>query len=123
MFTKRSVVTVIILTIITCGIYGLYWYYKTMEEMYNAGGKSLGNLTPIIQFVLLFFYVGGVIFAINADDNINEVKARMGISPSDQKIAYILLELVFPIAVLALVQNEMNQLADAGTYNSIPQQF
>ena len=123
MFTKRSVVTVIILTIITCGIYGLYWYYKKKEDMYNSCGKSLGNLTPIIQFVLLFFYVGGVIFAINADDNINEVKARMGISPSDQKIAYILLELVFPIAVLALVQNEMNQLADAGTYNSIPQQF
>lgn len=111
MFTNKSVVTVIILTIVTCGIYSLVWYWKSMHELYNAGGKSLGNLNPEIQFILLFLYVGGVIFAINADDNINAVKQQRGLTAVDNKIIYVLLALVFPIALIALVQNEMNQLA------------
>lgn len=111
MFTNKSVVTVIILTIVTCGIYSLVWYWKSMHELYNAGGKSLGNLSPEIQFILLFLYVGGVIFAINADDNINAVKQQRGLTAVDNKIIYVLLALLFPIALIALVQNEMNQLA------------
>ena len=111
MFVNRSVVTVIILTIVTCGIYGIVWYWKACHELYNAGGKSLGNLSPEIQFVLFFVYVGGVVFAINADDNINAVKAQRGLSVSDNKVIYVILALVFPIALIALVQNEMNQLA------------
>lgn len=110
MFTNRSVVVVIVLTIVTCGLYSLYWYWKTMNEMYNAGGRSLGNLSPAIQFVLMFLYVGGVVFAINADDNINAVKQQRGLTAADNKIIYILLAVIFPIALLALVQNEMNQL-------------
>ncbi len=110
MFTNRSVVTVVLLTIVTCGIYGLYWYWQTMKELYNAGGKSIGNLTPGIQFLLLFFYVGGIFFAINADDNINEIKMRMGIQPTENKIVYVICELFIPIVTIALVQGEMNNL-------------
>ncbi|SDA24179.1 protein of unknown function [Ruminococcus sp. YE71] len=111
MFTQKSVATVVILTIVTCGIYSLVWYWGAMHELYNAGGKSVANLDPTIQFILLFLYVGGVFFAINADDNINAVKAQRGIPQADNKILYIILSLVFPIAMIALVQNEMNQLA------------
>lgn len=110
MFTKRSVATVVILSIVTCGIYGLYWYWVSMNELYNAGRKSIGDLPPVVQFILMFFYVGGVFFAINANDNINEVKMRNGMPAADNKILWIILSLVFPIAMIALVQNEMNSL-------------
>lgn len=33
LFQKRSVGVCIILTLITCGIYGLYWFYKLTEEI------------------------------------------------------------------------------------------
>ncbi|MCR5816791.1 MAG: DUF4234 domain-containing protein [Ruminococcus sp.] len=111
MFTNKSVVVVIVLTIVTCGLYSIYWYWKTINELYNAGGKSLGNLTPGIQFLLFFVYVGGVVFAINADDNLNAVKQQRGLTAADNKVIYVILALVFPIALMALVQNEMNQLA------------
>lgn len=111
MFTNKSVVVVIVLTIVTCGLYSIYWYWKAINELYNAGGKSLGNLTPGIQFLLFFVYVGGVVFAINADDNLNAVKQQRGLTAADNKVIYVILALVFPIALMALVQNEMNQLA------------
>ncbi len=110
MFTNKSVVSVIILSIVTCGIYGLIWYWNAINELYRAGGKSIGNLEPVIQFILLFFYVGGIFFAINADDNLNEVKRQRGIPTSDNKTLYIILALLFPIAMMALVQDEMNKL-------------
>lgn len=110
MFTNKSVVSVIILSIVTCGIYGLIWYWNAINELYRAGGKSIGNLEPVIQFILLFFYVGGIFFAINADDNLNEVKRQRGIPTSDNKALYIILALLFPIAMMALVQDEMNKL-------------
>ena len=111
MFTNKSVVVVIVLTVVTCGLYSIYWYWKAINELYNAGGKSLGNLTPGIQFLLFFVYVGGVVFAINADDNLNAVKQQRGLTAADNKVIYVILALVFPIALMALVQNEMNQLA------------
>ena len=110
MFTKRSVATVVILTLVTCGIYGIYWYWISIKELYNAGGKSIADLDPVIQFVLLFLYVGGVFFAINANDNINEVKMRNGTPAADNKTLWIVLSLICPIAMIALVQNEMNSL-------------
>ena len=111
MFTQKSVATVVILTIVTCGSYSLIWYWTAMHELYNAGHKSLGNLDPTIQFILLWLYVGGIFFAINANDNINEVKAQRGLPTADNKILYIVLSLFCPIVLIALVQNEMNKLA------------
>lgn len=110
MFTHRSVATVVILSIVTCGIYLLYWYWVSMTELYNAGGKSIGDLQPIVQFVLLFLYVGGIFFAVNAADNLNEVAMRNGMPANDNnKVLWLVLELVCPLIAVALIQNEMNK--------------
>ena len=112
MLKKRNIATVIILSIVTCGIYMIVWFYQAINELYNAGHKSIGDLSPIIQFILMFLYVGGVFFAINANDNLNEVRAQKGQAAADNKILYIVLALVLPIVLVALVQNEMNKLAE-----------
>ncbi len=111
MFTKKSVATVIILTFVTCGIYGLFWYWNAIKELHSAGGESLGNLDPVVQFILLFVYVGGVFFAINANNNLNAVKRMRGIPETDNQVLYIILSLICPIILVALVQDEMNKLA------------
>ena len=112
MFKNRSVATVVILTIVTCGIYGLYWYWVAINELYNAGHKSIADLSPVIQFILMFFYVGGIFFAINAEDNLNEARKAKGLEVTDNKVLYIILAICIPIVLMALVQTEMNKLAD-----------
>ncbi len=111
MFTQKSPVTVILLSIVTCGIYGIIWYWNAINELYKAGGKSVGNMEPLIQFLLFFVYVGGILFAINANDNLNAVRVQKGQAEVDNKTLYIILALVFPIALVYLVQDEMNKLA------------
>jgi hypothetical protein len=37
--TKRSVAAVIVLSLITCGIYGIYWFVATKNEMVDRGAS------------------------------------------------------------------------------------
>lgn len=111
MFTQKSPATVLILSLVTCGIYGLIWLWGAMKELYNAGHKSIGNLDPTIQFILLFVYVGLPFFAINANDNLNAVRAQKGIAEKDNKVMYIILSILFWPALAYMVQDEMNKLA------------
>ena len=112
MLTNRSVVTVIILTIVTCGIYSFYWVFKASEELENAG-QSGSSLSPAVTLVLclLISPVGFLLFGMNADQNLNNIKARSGRPASDNKVLYMILGFIFPIVLIALVQNEINQLA------------
>ncbi len=111
MVKNRSVAMVVILSIVTCGIYGLYWYWCAMKELDEAGQSS--NMPVIAQFLLLFVYVGGIIFAINADNNINAIRGAKGLPAKDNKIIWIVLFILIPVVGMALVQNEMNEIADA----------
>jgi len=44
----RKPLTVLLLGIITCGIYFLFWYYKSFEEMKDYSGEGLGGLVGLL---------------------------------------------------------------------------
>jgi hypothetical protein len=48
----RGTGTCILLAIVTLGIYSLFWYYNTHEEMKRHSGRGLGGL---VAFLLAFF--------------------------------------------------------------------
>ena len=43
----------ILLFIITFGIYGLYWVYKTQEEMKQHTGDGLGGVLGLVVWILI----------------------------------------------------------------------
>ena len=58
--TDRSLVMYILLTIVTCGLYGYYFIYKMAEdvnEVCKADGKKTGGL---IAYILLSFVTCGL---------------------------------------------------------------
>ncbi len=56
--TKRNVVTVIILSLVTCGIYAIYWTYVTTQELNNREGNN--PLTNYIVAILLSLVTCGI---------------------------------------------------------------
>jgi hypothetical protein len=51
--TVRSTGTCILLFVVTLGIYGLYWYFKSHDEMKRYSGEGLGGgLALLIGFLL-----------------------------------------------------------------------
>lgn len=110
MLTKRSVASVVVLTIITFGIYGAWWTHVTLTGLEKASDKVS---TPPILASLLFFFVssaGGTLLAYEADTKINAVKESCGIVPTDNKILWIVFGAIIPVVTVALIQNEINKL-------------
>ena len=54
----------ILLAIVTIGIYGLVWYYKTHDEMKRHSGEGLGGVVAL----LLAFFVGIVMPYLNSNE-------------------------------------------------------
>lgn len=115
---KRSIPVAIILTIVTCGIYGIYWYYKTAETFYNAQTSNGLNTSPIVTILLSIVTCG--IYGIYAyyvwGKAMPEIFARYGFAGEDRSVMYIILSIFgFSIINMALIQNDFNILADSSS--------
>jgi len=57
----RNPINVILLTLVTCGIYGIYWMYMVGKEVNAALGREAINpvlaIVSIICFPVLFYYI------------------------------------------------------------------
>ncbi len=111
MLKNRNIVTVILLSLVTCGIYGLYWIYQTATELEDAGrsGSSMSP-TALLIITLFFPYIGYLLFGMAADQNLNNVRMQRGMPTVDNKILYMVLGFIIPIVLVCLVQNEINKL-------------
>ena len=61
--TKRSPASVVILTLVTLGIYGLVWMIKTKNEMVKCGADIPTGwllIVPIAQIYWFWKFAGGV---------------------------------------------------------------
>ena len=63
----------ILLHIVTLGIYGLYWYYVTHEEMKRHSGEGIGGVVAL----LLAIFVGPVVPFLTSHE-VGELYQRSG---------------------------------------------
>lgn len=99
----RNMFVQVILAIVTFGIYTIYWYYVTLDELHKANGRSEGagmwTFLSIIPFVQLFAYWRHSFeYASFVDDKY-------------PGIAIFILWIVFSPAAWFLVQLDLNQSA------------
>jgi hypothetical protein len=68
----RSIGMTILLSIVTCGIYGLYWTYVTYEELKNHNHRGLGGVVGLILGIFIgivnLFVLPSEIKAMYTDD-------------------------------------------------------
>ena len=99
--TKRSVASVIILSIVTLGIYALVWLVKTKGEMVKAGADiptAWLLIVPIASIYWMWKWAGGV-------DHVTRSKMS-------QPITFIMVY-VLSIIGIAIVQDSLNKAAAA----------
>jgi hypothetical protein len=51
----RGWVVVLLLTLVTLGIYGLVWQYKTFQEMKDYSGEGIGGVVGLILAIFVGF--------------------------------------------------------------------
>jgi Domain of unknown function (DUF4234) len=110
----RSPVAVAILTIITLGIYGLFWWYSINREMADYGrAKGTEELGTSPGRSLLALFPGGLIIvpAIwTTVTTFKRVQASQRVSGTDPINGWIgfILYIVFSPAMLAYMQSGLN---------------
>ena len=106
---KRSIVTSILLSIITLGIYKIYWKYllvKNTKTIKNDDSKCTKEMLCLIFVPLYCLY-----WWISRGKLIQDEFAKLGYSPIGNQIIYLILDLFgLEILSMAILQNDFNAL-------------
>ena len=105
---RRNVAVCIILSIVTCGIYGIIWTVKMIKEAVQVRDPNDSGTAEILLSIFLSF-VGTYM----AEKKLAEGCAMKGIQHEDRSVVYLVLGLFgFSIVSFALIQSDLNKIAD-----------
>jgi len=112
--TYRSPVVVLLLSLVTCGLYYFYFMYVVTEEVNRYTGRN--EQSPLVEVVLTIVTCG--LWDIFWDYKIGKRMADMcltaGITPTDNAVLYLILDLLgFGIVNAYLQQDTLNRIWSA----------
>ena len=105
MIKQRSPIAVILLTLLTCGFYGLFWYYSTADELH---GKGKLETSPVLLLLLMFIPPLGLFSVWKHSAGIEALSD----GNTSGVLLFILAIFFFP-AQLFIAQTELNKHAGA----------
>lgn len=108
---QRSIVVCILLSIVTCGIYGIYWMIKLNDELNASAGKP--NATSggmVFLFTLITCGIYGYFWYYKMGENVDAIKTSKGLVSSNTGIIYLVLGL-FGLGIVnyCLMQDTLNK--------------
>lgn len=111
---QRNVGLCIVLTIVTCGIYGLYWLVVLNDDINTVTNKpgTSGGVVLILTIVTCSIY--GIYWAYKMGEKLDQARAEHGAPTGNLAILYLVLNLFgLSIVTWALAQSEVNKYAPA----------
>jgi hypothetical protein len=107
---ERDVAVGIILTIITCGIYGIYWFIVLTDETKEASGDSdlaSGGMALILTIITCGIY--SFYWAYKMGKLLKIANEKHNIQSDDDSLIFIVLQ-IFGLGIVnyALIQNGLN---------------
>ncbi len=111
MVQERNIAVSIILSIVTCGIYGMYWFVCLTNDTNTVSGEAgtSGGLALVLTLVTCGIY--GLYWAYKCGEKLDTAKQKRGIPASNGGVLYLILFIFGGIIAYALIQNELNKLA------------
>ncbi len=115
---KRNIFVCIILSIVTCGIYGLYWFFVLNEEI-NVESDHPGDMSGILVILLSIVTCGiyGIVWSYQIGVKCDEIRENRGEGTQNYGILFLILSLLgWEIINYALMQNLINRCVDSRQY-------
>ena len=111
---QHSIAMCIILSIITCGIYSIFWVIQIVNDLNEVSRKpqaSSGGTVFLLGLVTCGIYM--LYWLYKSGEAVNEAKSMRGMqADSNNGMIYLILGIFgFSIVSYALLQNELNQIA------------
>lgn len=111
--TNRNIGLAIVLSLVTCGIYGLIWMIYINDDVNRISDNTdepSGGL--VLLFTILTCGIYGVYWGYQMGKKLFETGKKYDINISDNSIVYIILPLVgLGIVNYCLMQNDLNKFS------------
>lgn len=101
---SRNSIVAFLISLVTCGIYGIYWVYCMAKDALSVKGEDN------ILIILLCIFIPFIGFYL-LEKKFAEGCAEKGIEHKDNAVLYLILGIIFPVANYFLLQGELNKLA------------
>ena len=109
---ERDIAVAIILSIVTCGIYAIYWFIVLTDDAKRYSGDN-NMLSGGVSFLLALITCGiyGFYWAYRMGQIIEIAQNKNGVTARDNAILYLILQ-VFGLGIVnyALMQNDLNEI-------------
>ena len=112
--TQRNIALCIVLSIVTCGIYGLYWLVVLNDDVNTVTGKpgTSGGMVLLLTIVTCGIY--GLYWAYKMGEKLDQARTEHGATTGSLPILYLVLNLFgLNIVTWALMQSEVNKYVPA----------
>lgn len=112
---KRDVAKAVIFSIITCGIYAIYWMIKITDEIHALAGEqntASGGMAFVFSLITCGIY--GCYWMYKMGEGVNMAQQKRGMTvENNASIMYIVLTVCgFGIVSYALMQSSVNKIID-----------
>lgn len=111
---RKNILTCIILFIVTCGIYGIYWLYCIISDINTMSGDP-DSMSPIVVILLSFVTCGIYLlfWVYKAGALLDQKAIEAGRASESRAMIYLILTFFFlGIVTCILMQDSINTIAD-----------
>ncbi len=113
MVAKKNIVTCIVLSIITCGIYGIFWFISLTDDVRVVSGDTRLSGGKAFLFTIITCGIYGYYWAYIMGKAMMQAKSSNDLPAEDNSLIYLLLQ-IFGLGIVnyCLIQNDLNMIAD-----------
>ena len=114
MIKERNLVTCIILSIITCGIYGIVWFIQMTDDtaLVSEDNSMSGGMAFLLTLITCGIY--GYYWAYKMGKLVYDAKVKRGLPASDNAVLYLILQ-IFGLGIVnyCIIQSDLNAIAQS----------
>ncbi len=110
---KREVVTTVLLSIVTCGIYGIVWFIGLTDDASKASGdRSMsGGTAFLLTLVTCGLY--SIYWNYKMGKLVYEAQTKRNMKATDNSVLYLVLGLFgLELVNYILIQSALNEISD-----------
>lgn len=112
MYKERNIGLCILFSILTCGIYGIYWFICITDEANYEADQKIASGGMAFLFTILTCGIYTYYWSYKMGKNVQNISEKNGFNVSDNSVLYLVLNF-FGLGIVSycLIQSDLNRLA------------
>lgn len=110
MVNQKNIVVAVILSIVTCGIYGLYWIVKVTDDSIALSGEKGTQGVMVLFLTIITIGIYGIFWAYKINQRLNKIEQKKAMPSKNHGLLYIIFYILGVVITLALIQSRINTI-------------